>query len=1346
MPGSLGNANLLGGPDFAESGSLSNSLLLTGTLTSALASNNVTVNTANISGSDSGNISVLSAFAVPNNRSLTLTASNDISVNAALSLGSSSGLTLTAAHNIGLNAGLTLGPSSALTLTAGTDVALNTAMTLGSLSTASFTAGGDISLNAAMTGTGGSLTLHSGGSIAQHTSPSDALTISSISAIAANDIVLNNPSNTIGTASTLEATGGNLTLEAVNIYLGASTAGGTMTAIAHNGDVTVSGNLKSAGNMTLTSDKTNGIATVGNGVNLWSTGGNIAIQADNMGLNGTMTIGATAHGVTLLPNTDNVSIQVGSGAIDGASMLGLSQDELTGISLPNNGSLTITGHGTGTGNLTVVGNLDLTGGQNQGTLTLLSPGGNLLINNGAAVANTGVISLITQSNGDHRITNNGSVTSSANINLFSGKMTLDGGSLNGTSISLATTNPVDIGATGNPANTLALTNADLASAHYGAGNWVEVSNQNQVAAGDILVSQPLTYAGNLKLSATGSVAMQAAVTAGGLILNATNNITATDSVAVNGVFDLQAGNWSQVGSLPSFSAYDFRISGNGSFVRAADGDGSSAPYQIVDVYGLQGVGSLSRSSQSYVLNNDIDASETAHWNQTTPQSGIFSGFKPIGDLDHSYFGTFNGNHKTISGLNIYRPGSNHVGLFSVLGSGTIQDVKLTGATVEGGGYTGLLVGSINYGGNVSGVAIESDVTGNGAYVGGLAGYSSGSISNSYVIGNVTGKSANSTGKTGGLLGGLDTYGSLSATYSSGTGRSNTNDLIDALVGDGGNGGSIANSFFQTTGAPQVSIYAVGLSDTQIKQQASFTGFDFASTPVWRIYEGNTMPLLKAFLTPFSVDVNGPGYTKVYNGQAGAYNPAYTHPDVGGTIKYVGGINVGTYDTFTGLYSTKYDISYSGSAPLVVTPATLNVSLASRQYDNSTSGTLSGANLIGLFQSDTVTLNYGEGSSVHYLDKNAGVDKTVSLSGPPLGLSGASAGNYVLGSSIKGTITPRTASTWTGNSSNGLWSDAGNWALNIAPDGANVLAAVIGASAGTITYNGNGGDATLNTITVGSGSQLALTGGALTIASGGSKSYLTGATLNLNGGGLVLNGAMEATSLTLTNGVLSGTNSAANLTVNNLTQTNGSINMSGSLTVNSSGNIAVGTVRAQNGITLNAVESGSISQTGALTADSLHVMASSGITLTNTGNHVGAFYGSNGTGGIQLNNTVASGELHLGPLSSYSGNIVIDNHGGIRTEGAIVAGNGGGVSIAAHSPVTITDTITGNDITLSASTDIMLIGNSNLHANNTISLAAINDIVLGGHLTVDSPSGSISALATNGSISVGSGGIAGVNDR
>ncbi|MYN19719.1 filamentous hemagglutinin N-terminal domain-containing protein, partial [Rugamonas sp. FT107W] len=1552
VPNSVGNLNLVtGGTTFLESGTVQDSLLLTNTLHTALLANNVTVSTGNPNGTSGGDISVLSEILLPSGKTLSLTADRDINIKAPI------------------------------------------------------------------TGGNGNLVLTSGRSIVQTTEPIAALTVHNINAMAVTNITLANDSNAIGGYESLQATNGNIVLTGTSINLANSLAGGSLTATAQNGDVRVSGNVTSTGNMTLTAAKTNGVATIDSGMSVLSSSGNVVVQADNMTLNGTLSA-TTAHGVRLTPYSNATAIKVGAGAADASGVLGLTDTELTHVHLPNNGWLSIgdaangSGYGSNTGSLSVVGNLDLTGGQNAGTLTLYSQGGNISVASGAAVNSVGALSLITHSSGDYRISSAGSLTSSSGINLYAGKMTLAGGSLNSSSVSLGSTNAVDIGATGNPSNTLALTNADLASAHATS---LGVYN-NASAPGNIVVSQPLTLTNNLNLTATGSIAMQAAVSVGGLTLSAgtaSTSVSATDSVVVSGAFNLQRGAWSQVGTLPAFSAGDFSIGASSTFVRAASGDGAMTPYHLTDVYGLQGMASLP-ATYLYTLDNDIDASQTAHWNSMGGSN--YQGFKPIGSVATPYTGVFDGNHKSISGLYINLPTTNQVGLFSALGAGTIRDVRIAGATVEGNSNTGVLAGSILAGGTVSGVAIESNVYGNGSNLGGLAGYSNGAIGTSYVVGNVIGKNAYSVGSTGGLLGGNGSTGTLNTTYSSGDVKTSTNDVVHALVGAGAGGGAVTHSYYSAAGAGSDSAGAAGLTSTQMMQQASFSGFDFSGgTSVWRIYEGHTTPLLRGFLTPLTVNVTGTGGTKIYDGAAATFGQAYTHADVSGTLGFDGAVNTGTYN-LGGLYSHRYDISYDAAPQMVITarhitatvtgasktydrltdlvlgtsdgvydfsyvnvvgtdkpgisgtlsfadktagtgktvtvaspsltnnpnnnyvldgavtgtgtinkaklaigglsapgrtydgttditvngtasvtpisgdavtlsgsnsaklqnknagasklvlldlnsyslsgddagnymlvspsslmteiapaqlsvsgvtansrvynmdwnpaasqygtgatlnvaggtlggviggdvvtlsagsgtfsdrnvgtgksvtangfvlggadggnyvvtglptgltanitPAPLTLTLLSRQYDNTTNATYAGATLSGVLGMpegplDAVSLLIGEGSTLSYADKNVGVNKVVNITGAQPGITGSASGNYTLNAGARGTITARPSSTWTG-SGGGLWSAAGNWTDSIAPDGANVLAAVIGSSAGTITYDASAGNVKLNTLTVGSSSQLALTAGTL-IVNGASN--LAGATLTLNGGNMVQNGAMTVSNLALTNGVLSGTNSAANVTAYNLTQTSsGSIDTSGSLNVYSNGNLSIGNARAQSGITLVAGEgSGAISQTGALQTDSLHAFATNGIALTNSGNHVNAFAANNGVGNIELTNTVSSGELALGALTTTNGKIIIDNHGGIHTGGTIHAYNGG-VSITAHSPITISDQVIGDDIALSASTDITLQSGSQLNATNTIKMTATNNIVLGGLLSVTSPTGSISALATNGSISVGS---------
>ncbi|USX22443.1 YDG domain-containing protein [Oxalobacteraceae bacterium OTU3REALA1] len=415
----------------------------------------------------------------------------------------------------------------------------------------------------------------------------------------------------------------------------------------------------------------------------------------------------------------------------------------------------------------------------------------------------------------------------------------------------------------------------------------------------------------------------------------------------------------------------------------------------------------------------------------------------------------------------------------------------------------------------------------------------------------------------------------------------------------------------------------------------------------------------------------------------------------------------------------------------ITPAALTVSLAARDYNNNAAATLTGATLSGVLSTaggsaDAVSLA-ANGATATYADKNAGVDKVVTLGGGA-GLSGADAGNYTL-AAAKGTITPRALATWTA-SGGGAWSDAANWQDGVAPSAANVLAAALDNAGGIVTYDSGAGATTLTSLRA-NGQGVSVTGGALTLTGGGADaSYANGGGLMLGGGALVVNGHMQISNLVLSGGVLSGTGAATQVGIAALAQSGGAIDIDGALAVGNGGNIAIGNARAKAGITLNAAQGG-ITQTGALVTDSLHAFAANGIALTDAGNQVGAFEAIvNGAGNIALNNTVSGGELALGTLST-SGNIIIDNVGGIHTTGDI-AGAGGLVSITAHSPITVDNQISAATILLDASSDIMLSKHSELNAGAAIGLTAGRNIQLGGKLRVPS-SGRIAATAATGNI-------------
>jgi hypothetical protein len=185
-----------------------------------------------------------------------------------------------------------------------------------------------------------------------------------------------------------------------------------------------------------------------------------------------------------------------------------------------------------------------------------------------------------------------------------------------------------------------------------------------------------------------------------------------------------------------------------------------------------------------------------------------------------------------------------------------------------------------------------------------------------------------------------------------------------LVGE--NNGTITSGFWNTSlgGATGVAVGtatgATGLGSSAMMNISSFSGWSIAdvggSGDIWRIYDGETMPLLLSFLAPVSASASD--VSVAYTASAITTVPTYTTSISGAillgtaTISSTSShVNAGSYSFSIdgGLYSNQqgYDISYgSGQATLTITPATLTASLAgtvSKTYNANTTATLGGGN-------------------------------------------------------------------------------------------------------------------------------------------------------------------------------------------------------------------------------------------------------------------------------------------------------------------------------------------------------------------------------------------------------------------
>lgn len=144
-------------------------------------------------------------------------------------------------------------------------------------------------------------------------------------------------------------------------------------------------------------------------------------------------------------------------------------------------------------------------------------------------------------------------------------------------------------------------------------------------------------------------------------------------------------------------------------------------------------------AEDYVLANDIDASETATWNDG-------AGFAPIGAETTPFTGSLDGQGHVISGLTIHRPDDYYIGLFGYMDTTVqLQNIGLTEADISGKYKTGALVGDSL--GTVTQCHASGFVTGS-SVVGGLIGFNEGSLVQCHATGEVSGLF-----EIGGLVGG-----------------------------------------------------------------------------------------------------------------------------------------------------------------------------------------------------------------------------------------------------------------------------------------------------------------------------------------------------------------------------------------------------------------------------------------------------------------------------------------------------------------------------------------------------------------------------------------------------------------
>ncbi|MGD0572346.1 MAG: GLUG motif-containing protein [Sedimentisphaerales bacterium] len=264
------------------------------------------------------------------------------------------------------------------------------------------------------------------------------------------------------------------------------------------------------------------------------------------------------------------------------------------------------------------------------------------------------------------------------------------------------------------------------------------------------------------------------------------------------------------------------------------------PYQIATKADLLALAAdINDYSKCFILTADIDME-----GQAFTMAIIAANTTSGNNFQGSFFnGTFDGNDHKITDFTINGGNNNcFLGLFGIIYSGgLIKNLGLENFSVSGlsgSYYVGGLVGYND--GSISNCHSTGSVSGT-SYVGGLVGFSVyGSISNCYSTGAVSGSFGSYY--VGGLVG-YNTLGNISNCYS--TGLVSGSSDVGGLVGKKSSG-TISSSYFLITSGSNNG-YGTPLTDTQMKQQGSFAGWDFSD--VWHICETANYPKLKWQIVP-----------------------------------------------------------------------------------------------------------------------------------------------------------------------------------------------------------------------------------------------------------------------------------------------------------------------------------------------------------------------------------------------------------------------------------------------------------------------------------------------------------------
>ncbi|MBW1803088.1 MAG: hypothetical protein JRJ85_20435, partial [Deltaproteobacteria bacterium] len=412
-----------------------------------------------------------------------------------------------------------------------------------------------------------------------------------------------------------------------------------------------------------------------------------------------------------------------------------------------------------------------------------------------------------------------------------------------------------------------------------------------------------TDSGAVFTAASSTVTFNASASGHGILLNGTSfyNLafngtggwTISDAMDVSNDFTLTDGSVTQTGSLAvgnDFSlaggtftcaapqTYSFSVGGSFSISDGTFDRYTGDPYLIRDVYDLQAMNC--DLTADYKLNDNIDASETEtnSWN-----SG--AGFEPIGHGAGSgyteFTGSLDGSTMAIIGLYINRTGDTYIGLFAWLGSGAeVTNLGFAGGSVSGTGSVGGVVGYNS--GAISNSYNTGSVSGSNDYAGGVAGRNDGAISNSYNTGYVSGDDG---------VGGVAGWNSDTISNFYNTGSVSGSNKVGGVVGYNYDGSTISNSYNTGYVSGSIEVGGVAGRNQGVTISNSYnTGSVSGSSKVGGVVGINICIISNSYNTGSisgSSDYAGGVAGKNYGTISNSYNTGYVSgsSDIGGVTGY-----------------------------------------------------------------------------------------------------------------------------------------------------------------------------------------------------------------------------------------------------------------------------------------------------------------------------------------------------------------------------------------------------------------------------------------------------------------------------